>query len=156
MLVFGPYSCTKKMYDLNQSTIFFNLTSLKEGFERLNLIPPSIQNMYLNDKNFDLLYANYILQNDAVFYEMMKIVYSIYSGNTVYILTSTDLQECDFVAESLQKFIQSRYGIISNNVNSEEDLDFLSECNFSMNGLYNLDIDKERFAGLYVAKNQIT
>lgn len=148
MLVFGPF-----MHGLEFDYIF-NLTSSKEGLYRINLIPPFGDQLY--SKDFDMLYANYLLQNDNAFLELMeKIVYPLYNGKSVYITVSSCLDEFDYISESLQKFIQARYGIVSNNINDIEDLNYLQESNFSIDGLYNLDIDKERFSVMcYNLNNQ--
>lgn len=163
MIVFGTYSCLSSI--INEKSYVFNLTSLKEGFRQLNLIPNiDYYNNFINtnldpnisfDSMFDMYYANEIISNDSMFYEFMTIIYLLYNDNDVIILTSNDINGCDYIAESLQKFIQERYGIISNNVNELDDLNYLVECEFSFNGLYNLDQDKERFVYLSTLNNKV-
>ena len=67
-------------------------------------------------------------------------------GFNVFVLVNgTKGDYSEYAVESLIKFIQQRYGIISNVLESEEDFDTLVEHDFSLTGLYNLDIDKEKF-----------
>lgn len=149
LLVFGEYN--NLIY--NDTFVVFNLSSLIEGFEMISIIPPFIR-QFNDEKEFDIMYANYLLSDNNAFYEMMKIVMSIYMGKDVYILITKDNGIFEILTESFQKFLQQRYGIISNNINCIEDLEFiLDEQQFSLSGLYNLDIDKEKFTYMYYAKH---
>jgi hypothetical protein len=82
---------------------------------------------------------------------------SLYNGLNVYILVGGNEGMYDFLTESLQKFIQSRYGIISYVINDISDWDSIVEdrSTFSLNGLYTMDIDKERFTYLFAKYNKI-
>ena len=66
MLLVGNKDCIPKNLD---NLVVFNLTSLVEGVEKLNLLPPPNSD-YLdqtNYKEFDQFYMNYIFSNDFVF-----------------------------------------------------------------------------------------
>jgi len=147
MLVFGDYTCLKPVM---KNFFIFNLASSLEGFERVDIIP-RFQMEYSN-RDFDVLYAKYIMETDSVFYEFMKIIISLYNGFDVFILTNRSGFYEDII-ESLQKLIQQRYGIISNIINEPDDWNYVQESCFNINGLYNLDIDKERYAVMFTNLN---
>jgi hypothetical protein len=144
MLLVGNYECIP--HHIN-GLVMFNLSSLREGYERLNLLPPTTQDYnYYDEKNFDLQYANHILTNESLFLELMKIIYALYEGKDVYILVTRD-EFFDMVTESLIKFIQQRYGYISSVLNEPSDIDYVDrEASFSIQGVFNLDQDKERLS----------
>ena len=89
------------------------------------------------------------MANDFTFMELMKIIIPIYEGKDVYIVVSRS-PYFDMITESLTKFIQVRYSIISQYVYDFDDLDFIDmDLSFTnIQGLYNLDVDKERFSRL--------
>lgn len=78
---------------------------------------------------------------------------AIYSGKDVVILTNSNNDIYDFVSESLQKFIQQRYSLISYNVYDIEDWQYVEDTMFNIRGVYVLDMDKERFSYLYMKMN---
>lgn len=143
MLVIGPYEALIQRKNL----AVLNLTSLIEGYEKLDLVPP-YGTGYNDEKVFDMNYANYIMNDDAKFLNFMKIMFPIFDGMDVYILISNNPM-FEFISDSLQKFIQQRYGYISNIISSQEDWECVQDSNFTLNGIYNFDIDKERFLSIY-------
>ena len=148
MILFGT---TKILESIPSNYIVYNLSSYVENIQRVYLLPPSeIAESFLDEKSFDLQYANFILNDDFSFMELMKIMIPIYEGKDVLLLISESLEN---ITESLMKFISGRYGIIPYLVYEEEDLDYLNESNFTVNGLYNLDIDKNRYSVLYARLN---
>lgn len=152
-LVFGDYNSLDITYIPNpENLVILNFNSFMEGYERLNLLPPF--GLEYGDKNFDIMYANYIIQNDTPFMELMKVIMPLYYGKDVFIL-STKGNVYEFVTESLQKFIQQRYSLISYTVNEPSDWEFVEDTMFNIHGVYNLDIDKERFSYIYASNNKI-
>ena len=130
--------------------IIYNLASMKEGFIKLHkLLPPNSLGRF-TDRDFDIAYANYIMMNDEVFCEFFQIIYNLYIGKDVLIIYSQGEDWAENVLESLLKLIQQRYGYNSVRIDSDEDYIYArNKCNFSFApgyGLYNLDIDKERFS----------
>ncbi len=142
MLIVGDHKCVGV---LSPHIKVYNLSSLLEGYPKLNILPYSVR--YSDEKEFDLDYALYILNHDNVFFDMMRIIYNLYIGNDVYLLVTID-QFSEIVTESLLKFIQQRYGYIGNRVNEPEDLMTLVPGDFTLFGVFNLDQDKERFSFL--------
>lgn len=150
MLVMCDHNCING--DIVERFIIFNLSSLLEGFKRVNILPPFKIDRY--DRDFDIMYAQYLLENDNVFYEFMLIIISIYYGvDTIILVDRNELYEP--VNESLLKFIQQRYGLICNNINEIQDWEAVQECEFTLQGLYNLDQDKERFTSIHAKYNEI-
>lgn len=133
-----------------QGKAVYNLSSYVEGVERINILP-NFQMDYSN-KQFDMAYAEYLMKENHIFMELMKIVMNMYFGLDVVILITRDqggLFDC--ITESLEKFLQQRYGIVSNNIGEIDDWNYIQDTDFSLQGLYNLDIDKERYSRLYVS-----
>lgn len=146
MLMYGE-AC----YAFSIDCIKFNITSLAEGFVRLNyLIPPNSLGVF-HGRDFDIAYMNYIFENDVVFKDFFAIIYHLYIGNDVYLVVSKD-DWSENLIESLLKLIQQRYGYNASEINSFEDYIYFK--NNSMNGfdhmygIANLDIDKERYTYL--------
>lgn len=131
--------------------VVYNLTSMREGMTNLRLlIPPNIIGRF-TDREFDIAYADYIMNNDNIFCEFFQIIYNLYIGNDVFILASEE-DWSENILESLLKLIQQRYGYNSVRIDSDDDYIFAAN-NMSFGfapgyGLYNLDQDKERFSYL--------
>lgn len=132
--------------------LIYNLASMREGFIKLNnLIPPNNIGVF-TDRDFDIVYANYIMNNDAVFTEFFQIIYNLYIGKDVLIIYSPTYEWTENILESLLKLIQQRYGYNAVRIDSDEDYIYArNDCIFSFApgyGIYNLDIDKDRFSYL--------
>lgn len=153
MLIFGDHNCIP---NTNKAMLIYNLSSMKEGFERVNILPPS-NISYNEEKGFDMNYASYLMSDEAFFEFFGKVIMPIYDGYDVYIVVTRNGM-FDAIEESLQKFIQQRYGINSYIVNSIDDYIMEDITSFSIQGLYNLDIDKDRYIYRYATINieQIT
>ena len=73
-----------------------------------------------------------------------KVSYIIIERNDIF----------DNMVESIIKIIQQRYGYNSAIINDPEDIYYLNQDeSFSLAGLPNLDMDKERYSMLYAAQN---
>lgn len=143
MIVFGH-----KDFKPGYREKLFNLSSISELGEKIfSLLPPFKVDDYNNEKDFDIMYATYILENNAPFIDMMKVIYSQYeSGEDVinYILIEDD-EFRNSITESLIKFIQQRYGYNCSIIHDHDDIYYIEESTFDINGLFNLDQDKERY-----------
>lgn len=145
MLLYGPASCLG--IGFNDNTIVYNFTSMKEGYISLQgLIPPNSIGKFV-DREFDIAYANYILQNDQVFSVFFQIIYNLYIGKDVFIIVSPE-DWSENLVESLLKLIQQRYGYNGALIlNNEDYIDAALNMEFRFDpgyGLMNLDYDKER------------
>lgn len=153
MLLITNYKNIKLLQDEVKDLTVFNLSSLVEGYERINILP--LNNVdYATERDFDIAYSEYILNNDMMFSEFFgKIIFNIYNGLNVCILTSEDT-EFEYITESITKLIQQRYGYDTQYIYEEEDVKTISnKSDFSISGLVNLDIDKERFTTMVITKN---
>lgn len=131
--------------------VIYNLTSLREGFNSLYLLIPPNDIGRFTDRDFDIAYANYIMNNDNVFCEFFQIIYNLYIGKDVFIIVSEE-NWSENILESLLKLIQQRYGYNAVRIDSDDDYIF-ARNNMTFDfaygyGLYNLDQDKERFTYL--------
>lgn len=149
MLLVGDVRC---LPDSLEKFVVLNLSSLVEGFPRVYLVP-SVSANYNDDKEFDVAYANYIFSNDAVFMELMKIVYPLYEGYDVFLLVSRNEDTYDIITESLCKLIQQRYGYNYQLINHKDDIDYYDDSNFGLYGIQTFDADKERMTYLAVQQN---
>lgn len=159
------YRLISNQYDCNaneQTATLFNLSSIiNSGIRLPALIPPLYflnQQIELdNEKTFDMAYANYIMQNDAAFTDLFKIINTIYNGGTAIILYS-DNEYTNIITESLLKFIQQRYGLNPIYImNSIDDWDCITQdTRFNLLGVFNLDTDKERFVKITTDFNELT
>lgn len=138
MLLYGT------IHGLNttDNCIVYNFSSMNEQYMRLNLLPP-LEFGKDYDYNFDMMYAQYILNNDNIFFDLMMIVYNLYQGKDVFLLVDDDVSGLN---ESLLKFIQQRYGYNASRINNLDDLLYAENTDFSREGLFNLDSDKERLS----------
>lgn len=151
MLMFGIDNSGVLDIDIPEG-VLFNLTSLKEGYTTLPLLIPPNSIGRFTDFDFDILYAKYIMENDAVFAQFFQIIYYLYIGKDVFILASAE-NWSENILESLLKLIQQRYGYNAVMINHNDDYLFaktqMIDQGFAPGyGLYNLDIDKERFSYL--------
>ena len=155
MIVFGNH--TTIPYNTKEPWYIINLSSPLEGVQRINIMPPYYLKFNINDtNNFDIQYLDYIFSNDTIFYEFMdKLIIPIYLGWNVYVINSNSDEIFDYISESIQKILQQRYGLLVNNVSEYEDYDYIEETSFSLQGVYNLQIDKERYSMLYAENNKI-
>lgn len=118
-----------------------------------NLTPSSscvtVSSMQLNDeRQFDIAYANYLMTNEAAFVDIMKIMYNLYQGYDVFCISDVSDEYNELFVESVLKFIQQRYGFNGQILGSPEDFMYTSDSTFTIQGLYYLDLDKERFVAV--------
>lgn len=149
MLLFGDTKCLKKyLYITKKEVMILNFSSISEQYPVLDILPK--ERFDIDDsQQFDISFANYILNNDYRFCQFFKIILALYYSYDVFILVSKN-EFYDILNESLMKLIQQRYGWVVNEINTEEDLDYLVEGSFTIQGLYNLDLDNKRFLSLTV------
>lgn len=142
MIIMGDPRCIPNYMD---GLMIFNYSSPVESIPRLNLMPP--QYNFNSEVDFDMWYANWLLNDKVAFHDMMLVVYAVYSGYNVYLCASY-LDIFDAINESFMKFLQQRYGLKCYVVKSPEDLECIHDdgCPFTIEGLANLDMDKDRIS----------
>ena len=145
MLMYGDGMAIKDILEIPNTKVY-NFSSLREGFPRLNLMPP--HNLGANSEyDFDVKYMEYILGNDLIFMNFMVIMIELYNGNNVYLMVSNDEWSC-LLIDSLMKLIQQRYGINGARIENMEDYSYANESTFTDYGIFNMDQDKERYTYL--------
>ena len=140
----------------NKPNVVFNLSSTSNMGVRLNIVPPYTIDVF-DERQFDIIYANYLLSNNDAFISYMQTVYNSYLGFNVFILVGTDsFGGRERITESFMKFLQQRYNIIPRYVQSINDIpDYYEEEPIYVDGLFNLDQDKERFIYLTASVPQL-
>ena len=147
MLIFTPNILFRNPMNNNEPKIF-NISSYLEGYPRLDSLNPPLKSLspynidFRDQENFGRLYTQYLLTNPQGFMALMDIVYALYEGEDVLLLVGHDDYR-DTLTEALAKVIQQRYGYNANIIHDPEDIECLVEGSFSIQGLYNLDQDKE-------------
>jgi len=146
----GELNC----FELNNNcNIVFNISSLSNLGEKLNIIPLHTMNVY-DDRTFDIEYSMYLLNNNGVFVDFFKPIYYNYLGYNVFILIGEDPNGGrQHITESLMKLYQQRYSVIPKYVSSLEDIpDYYEQEAYTVDGVFNMDMDKERY--IYLTTSQ--
>ena len=144
--------------------IVFNLSSLYSGFIDLTdlctqiapinntgmIIPEFVQSI-----NFDIQYASAVINDPNLFCKLLMILSATYEGSIAIVMVQRDPYR-DAIMESIIKFTQQRYGIISWIVEDPEDLFCIHETPFTPNGLITLIEDLKKFDELNGYANSIS
>ena len=142
---------------VSKDTIVYNVTSYREDIKRLNLLPPIDKRMYKDScRDFYLWYAEWILANDLPFFEFFKVVYDLYCGKDIFLVMDTEADWSENIIESILKLIQQRYGYNAAYIDSIESYIYAANnftSSFSEFGLYNFDIDKDRYSIMLAKMN---
>ena len=154
MLMYG----TNDALSFLDNCIIYNLTSMNQRFKSLPLLIPPNNIGKFTGKEFDMAYAQWIMNNDPVFYQFFgAIIMELYNGHDIFLIVSSDDWSEDLV-ESLLKLIQQRYGYNACRVESLEDYNLFFHSNTGdfnpYFGIQNLDMDKERYSCLFATANQ--
>ncbi len=145
MLSYGNSSCLSFV-----DGRIFNISGMIEGYENIQCLIPPNQIGRLTDRDFDIAYVNWILNNDVVFVQFFRVIQALYGGEDVFIIID-DADWSENLIESFMKVIQQRYGYNGFHVKTFEDYMFAKnniEFGFDDRLLINLDQDKERYAYL--------
>ena len=146
MLVFGPYRCIPSDREL----VIFNLSSLNQNIPRLPGLIPLISTPIYDEKDFDMWYYDYVLNDPVACTSLMSVLGSLYETSNVYVCIS-EYSSDDFMSminESFMKIIQQRYDIEYYIVNELSDWNYIDDtgCDFrSVRGINTFDEDKNRF-----------
>ena len=138
----------QNLYTTDKTKIL-NFCSLNEQYPRLHLLPPMdfrmmpVANPEAAEYEFDMRYANWLLQDENAFIDLMKIVFSLYQGYDIFLLVSDDIT-LEAYTQSLLKFIQQRYGYNGFYITCIEDLFNAEDQVISGIGAVNLHDDKEK------------
>ena len=142
----------------NSQCEVFNFTSLYSGYRSLSALATSMHsvnnsalptNLFVETVEFDMNYANAILNNPLMFQALMNIMVNSYQGKTVILLVHREPYR-DALMESLIKFIQQRYGYNAWIVNDIDDISCIREVPFTPYGITTLDEDIKRYDDMYL------
>lgn len=136
----------------------YNFYSVNMMGERLHLQPSTTLMRILNSTNygeentieFDKAYAYQLMTDNDCFMQLMELLYKTTISDTVIILCDYDNYVVAPIIDSLTKFIQERYGLISYFISSIEDIDDLSFSEFSNIGFLNYQSDIERYQAMNI------
>lgn len=152
------YGSSNVLGYLSSSTKIYNINSYREDIARFPILPPIDRSMYKNsNRDFDVWYAEWIFNNDNVFYIFFSIIMDLYNNIDVFLLIDTEADWSENIIESLLKLIQQRYGY--NGILIEDFETYIYAQNNlvssfdSSYGLYNLDSDKDRYIALTAIYN---
>ena len=146
MLIFGPYNAI----DYGYVEAIYNLSSLTQEVPRLPGLIPAINGPIIDEKDFDMWYYGYILNNPIPFRSMMAILMSVYQGAITYVCISDYMSDpyMSVINESFMKVIQQRYGIKYSIVNTLDDFEYIQKdgSDFDSNeGLKTFDEDRMEY-----------
>lgn len=139
-----------QLQDINIFTLYNLSSAINRGIRLSSLIPPvAVDNVMTNidfgdEKTFDMMYAQYLMNH--AFVDMFSIVNNLYNGGSSLIIVGNTEYKI-MITESLIKFLQQRYGLSPIRViNEVEDwYSYNDESDFNLTGIFNLDVDKEKF-----------
>lgn len=152
MLIFGPYDVLRKIIDENNRFMVFNLSSQTQDVSRLPGLMINVTGPINDEKEFDIWYYDYIMNNQIPFSSLMTVLMNVYEGFNVYVCIGEYSYDrvISMINESFMKVIQQRYDIKYYIINSAEDYYSIVNgndgCVFnSIEGIMNFDKDKEQF-----------
>lgn len=173
-----------KIPDLTNSAIVFNLSSpILTGYRLsallnyndpirmqvfnydISSIPPWTQTAMpypeMNEEDisrrFDVYYAQTIQSDPETFAQLFSIIYTLYNGADCYVLVGKDSQYKRMITDSIMKFIQQKYEIspIAYIACLEDYLSYDKNANFGLNGIYNIDAEKDNYVMSVVNFNKL-
>ena len=133
--------------------VVYNISSnlIDDSIEQLHL--QYMQGMDYTQKESDMVFANMVLNTDAYFCELMRILLPLRDGLDVALLVYREEEFFDASTESLMKLIQQRYGYNYQILNTIDDFNQWDQSNFDINGTFNLDQDSERYLNIISSVN---
>lgn len=154
MLIFGSPKCipTIKAYFEDFKIVDFNCGII--GYLNANLLPLSVPVDKYNDQDFDNAYANYIMGNDNVFVNFFNLIIELHMGHNIFLISNNADLSIN-LPESLMKFIQYRYGFNGGICEEPEDIQYMKESSFTVEGLCNFDADRLRYLDILNKNGQL-
>lgn len=127
----------------------YNFSGLVEGFPDAGILPRGLDPNIVagfEEREFDMWYANQLLNEHTMFMNMIHLIYTLQQANTLYLIIGDDWWSYTLI-ESFLKFLQARYGITGTLVQSDEDIEFAGETDFNPHyGIRNYDIDYMKYS----------
>lgn len=121
-----------------------NFSGLTENYPHLGLLPCDTLGAF-DEYDFDMRYADFILNDNTRFMSMMHLIISLQAYPTVYLIINEDDWSMMLI-ESFLKLLQARYGIVGTYVQSPEDIQYAAETDINQYyGIRNYDVDYYRY-----------
>ncbi|WP_301066563.1 hypothetical protein [uncultured Duncaniella sp.] len=164
MLIFADHMptatekiCIYQNYKIEEIMTLNFSSPISHIMNTFELTPPgNLQSMYgypddalIDEQSRDMLYCRYLTENPVAFCKLMGIVCAIYESNAVafwFVISHSEYR--DDYANCFMKFLQTRYGLLSNEVSGPGDLVELKQAEFSLMGLANYQLDRERYLAI--------
>lgn len=164
MLIFADHTptatekiCIYQNYKIDDIVVLNFSSPIPYIANTFELTPPgNLQSMYgypddalLDEQTRDALYCRYLTENPVAFCKLMGIICTLYESNAVafwFIVSHTEYR--DDYGNCFMKFLQTRYGLLSNEVNGPGDLIEMRQPEFSLMGLANYQLDRERYLAM--------
>lgn len=144
--VLHDYLKTISTNKFQETTDVYNINANTSEFTFLNIMPsPALLPRISNPEEFDKEYVNYIMLNDSIFIQFMRILISLAFGKDVILLIYKEESTFDPITEVIVKFIQQRYGY---NYILADDLSYIEQfpqSSFTTEGLVNYQQDFNRY-----------
>lgn len=137
---------TDKYVDPGRVPIFnYDASSMPPWMEEYS--PMTVMNREEISRNFDINYARMIESNMDAFIQLYSIIYTLYNGANCYVLIGTDSQYKRMITDSIMKYIQQKYDIspIGYIACLDDYKSYDKNTKFTLNGIYNIDKDRETF-----------
>ena len=148
MIVFGNINNMPR----DREFIPVNLTGMNIYIDTLKF--EGLDNIDYTDPEYDKVYADILYNNDHNFVQMFEIVQLLAAGSNIFVCIS-DYYTCGFINEAFAKFIQQRYGYNYQMINDKDDINYYDDSSFTATGLYNYDMDKERYMAILINEGHI-
>ncbi len=130
-LTFIPYPLQPPV----DTEVLIDLTGMIANCKHLSSIIPSGSVMD---------FANFLLAYSPPFLDLMEIIYPLYESKNVTVVYNGNSWEQVYFVDAFSYFLYERYDLVSNIANDIGDYPYLQDTEFSVKGLYNLDLDKDR------------
>ena len=139
---------------MEEQTKIYNLASYIEGFERTPQLDPLSYCFPIvvtdeNEQQFDSFCANLWRTNPTANRTLVRIMIDVYNGMDVILLFTEKVTFAVHLVESLSKYIQELYGIIVNRINTVDDIPYIKESVFSIEGVQLLDLELNSYRMTY-------
>ena len=138
--------------------IKYNLTSMNNVYPTLQWllpynmgIPQEVIEGDCDSDTFDYWYWRMIEQKPNSFLDLMRIMIPVFNDPTLVVQIGIDESSYrNSIRESLIKYIQRRYGVVSYIVTTPEDFILINsdDTTFSIPGLFNMDEDLKRWISI--------
>lgn len=127
---------------------FMNLCALGTSVNGIWPINTIFQAAEVGSIEFDRSYYNYLINCNEAFVSFMLIIMGDYFNDGTFVLTDLNNELVYNMVDSIVKIIQIRYGLNCSIIQTEEDLNYISESEMSEEGYRQFMIDKERYTYL--------